>query len=61
MTASTSQKSGGNRQSANTQTLAEERSATPKPDKTSGDAKSRVKAGSNEGAGGGAKQKQKHR
>jgi len=31
-----------------------------KSDKSSGDAKSRVKAGSDEGAGGGAKQKQQH-
>ncbi|HEY0062503.1 MAG TPA: hypothetical protein VGC21_10300 [Telluria sp.] len=31
-----------------------------KADKSSGDAKSRVKAGKGEGAGGGAKQKQNH-
>jgi hypothetical protein len=32
-----------------------------KPAKSSGDASSRIKAGKDEGAGGGAKQKQKHR
>ena len=31
------------------------------PDKSSHDAKSRIKAGKDEGAGGGAKQKQNHR
>jgi hypothetical protein len=36
------------------------RRAGVKTEKSSGDAKSRVKAGKDEGAGGGAKQKQKH-
>ena len=36
------------------------RNAGQDPDKSSHDEKSRVKAGKDEGAGGGAKQKQKH-
>jgi hypothetical protein len=49
-----------NKQSAHEseQEAAERRAG--KTEKSSRDAKSRVKAGSNEGAGGGAKQKQKH-
>lgn len=50
-----------NQQSANQKTEAELASSDKKTnEKSSHDAKSRIKAGSNEGAGGGAKQKQKH-
>ncbi len=49
-----------NKQSANMseEELAKQRAG--KPEKSSHDAKSRVRAGSGEGAGGGAKQKQNH-
>jgi hypothetical protein len=59
----TQSKSSGtqNKQSAGAETEADVASAKGKSDdKSSHDAKSRVKAGSTEGAGGGAKQKQKH-
>jgi hypothetical protein len=59
----TQSKSSGtqNKQSARPDTEADAASTKGKAnDKSSHDAKSRVKAGSNEGAGGGAKQKQKH-
>ncbi|MES2319894.1 MAG: hypothetical protein V4631_20635 [Pseudomonadota bacterium] len=60
MTKSTSRDTQ-NKQSANPETEADLASSGKKPaDKSSKDAKSRIKAGSNEGAGGGAKQKQKH-
>lgn len=49
-----------NRQSANPATEADAKASIKKDDKNSHEAKSRVKAGSTEGAGGGAKQKQKH-
>lgn len=51
-----------NQQSANTVTEAEKAAAESgvNPDKSSGNDKSNTKAGSNEGAGGGAKQQQKH-
>jgi hypothetical protein len=50
-----------NKQSANTTTEADSKSTRAKSgEKSSNDAKSRVKAGSTEGAGGGAKQRQKH-
>lgn len=59
----TQSKSSGtqNKQSGSPETEADAKSTTgKKDDKSSHDAKSRVKAGSTEGAGGGAKQKQKH-
>jgi hypothetical protein len=59
----TQSKSSGtqNKQSGSPETEADVNSAAgKKDDKSSHDAKSRVKAGSDEGAGGGAKQKQKH-
>lgn len=50
-----------NKQSGSPETEADIASAKgKKDDKSSHDAKSRVKAGKDEGAGGGAKQKQKH-
>ena len=49
-----------NKQSASPETEADAKSSVKKGDKSSHDAKSRVKAGSKEGAGGGAKQQQKH-
>ena len=58
----TASKSTGtqNRQSG-AETEADAKSSKPaSADKSSRDAKSRVKAGKDEGAGGGAKQKQKH-
>lgn len=59
----TQSKSSGtqNKQSDNATTEAEANSSKQGgSDKSSKDEKSRVKAGSTEGAGGGAKQKQKH-
>jgi hypothetical protein len=59
----TQSKSSGtqNKQSGAPATEADTASSKGKSsDKSSKDAKSRIKAGSNEGAGGGAKQKQKH-
>lgn len=50
-----------NKQSAHeTEEDVAKRNAGKDPDKSSHDAKSRIKAGKDEGAGGGAKQKQKH-
>lgn len=49
-----------NKQSVNPATEADAKASIKKDDKSSQDAKSRVKAGSTEGVGGGAKQKQKH-
>jgi hypothetical protein len=59
----TQNKSSGsqNKQSAHeSEEEAAKRRAGQNPEKSSHDAKSRVKAGTGEGAGGGAKQKQKH-
>lgn len=58
----TQSKSSGtqNKQSANPATEADAKASVKKDDKSSHDAKSRVKAGSTTGAGGGAKQAQKH-
>lgn len=50
-----------NKQSANPATEADAKASVKKDDKSSHDNKSNVKAGSNEGAGGGAKQARKHR
>jgi hypothetical protein len=60
----TQSKSSGtqNKQSGSPQaaTEADAKSSAKPADKSSHDAKSRVKAGTHEGAGGGAKQKQNH-
>lgn len=56
-------KSGGSPQNKQSDNMSEEELAKQragKQDKSSHDAKSRVKAGTGEGAGGGAKQKQNH-
>lgn len=56
-------KSGGSPQNKQSDHMSEEELAKQragKQDKSSHDAKSRVKAGTGEGAGGGAKQKQNH-
>jgi hypothetical protein len=49
-----------NQQSAKTQTEADAKSTVKQDDKSSHDHMSREKAGSDKGAGGGAKQEQKH-
>ena len=49
-----------NQQSENPKTEADAKASVKPDDKSSHDEKSRVKAGSTEGAGGGAKQAQKH-
>lgn len=59
----TQSKSSGtqNKQSSNESEADAAQKRAGKTDKSSGDAKSRIKAGNEEGAGGGAKQKQNHR
>lgn len=60
MTQSTS-RGTQNKQSANESEAEAAQRRAGKTDKSSKDAKSRIKAGKDEGAGGGAKQKQNHR
>jgi hypothetical protein len=48
------------KQADGARTEADKAATNPDKEKSSHDAKSRVKAGSDEGAGGGAKQKQNH-
>jgi hypothetical protein len=59
MTQNTS-KGTQNQQSAHESEADEAKRKAGQADKSSEDAKSRIKAGKDEGAGGGAKQKQKH-
>jgi hypothetical protein len=60
MASSNTSKSTGNQQSAETRTEAEKADTSRKTEQSSGNAKSRIKAGKDSGAGGGAKQKQRH-
>jgi hypothetical protein len=61
MSASSSKDTQNKQSARETESEAEQASRRAgKTDKSSQDAKSRIKAGKDEGAGGGAKQKQKH-
>lgn len=61
MSQSSSKESTQSKQSANESEADIAKRKAGVPDKSSHDAKSRIKAGKEEGAGGGAKQEQKHR